>query len=176
MPATITNPLQVVQTTGVNAEVDIQSVAGTDKHWGIYNNRADNGLRFWNNDIAGEKNALTILNNGNVGIGTTGPGAKLEIAGQIKITGGTPGGGKVLVSDASGLASWSASAPLYSFSETDPKVGTLTTGKWCTNDGAKINCTATVPTGNTGATGHQGSAGPTGATGPQGLQGLQGLQ
>jgi hypothetical protein len=43
---------------------------------------------------------------GSVGIGTSTPGAKLEVAGQVKITGGTPGAGKVLTSDASGLASW----------------------------------------------------------------------
>jgi len=45
---------------------------------------------------------------GNVGIGTTNPSpeAKLEVAGQIKITGGSPGVGKVLISDAAGLASW----------------------------------------------------------------------
>ncbi|MFH1759177.1 MAG: hypothetical protein ABH822_01290 [Patescibacteria group bacterium] len=42
----------------------------------------------------------------NVGIGTTNPGAKLEVAGQIKITGGAPAGGKILTSDASGLATW----------------------------------------------------------------------
>ena len=43
---------------------------------------------------------------GLVGIGTTTPGAKLEVSGQVKITGGTPGVDKVLVSDAAGLASW----------------------------------------------------------------------
>ena len=50
--------------------------------------------------------ALNIIANGNVGIGTTNPGAELEVAGQIKITGGAPGVDKVLTSDANGLASW----------------------------------------------------------------------
>lgn len=45
---------------------------------------------------------------GNVGIGTSSPDAKLEVAGQVKITGGSPGTGKVLASDAAGLASWEA--------------------------------------------------------------------
>ena len=44
-----------------------------------------------------------------VGIGTATPGARLEVAGQIKVTGGIPGIGKVLTSDASGLATWSSS-------------------------------------------------------------------
>ena len=44
--------------------------------------------------------------NGFVGIGTPAPGAKLEVAGQVKITGGTPGAGEVLTSDATGLATW----------------------------------------------------------------------
>lgn len=51
-------------------------------------------------------NTLYLDNAGSIGIGTTTPGAKLEIAGQIKITGGAPGVGKVLTSDAAGLATW----------------------------------------------------------------------
>ena len=47
-----------------------------------------------------------VLNYGNVGIGTASPGAKLEVSGQVKITGGTPGAGKVLTSDAAGLVTW----------------------------------------------------------------------
>ena len=42
----------------------------------------------------------------NVGIGTTTPVAKLDIVGNIKITDGTEGLGKVLTSDANGMASW----------------------------------------------------------------------
>ena len=41
-----------------------------------------------------------------VGIGTTSPDSALHIAGQIKITGGTPGANRVLTSDVAGLASW----------------------------------------------------------------------
>ena len=50
--------------------------------------------------------ALVILKNGNIGVGTSVPVAKLDVAGQVKITDGTEGTGKVLISDVSGLASW----------------------------------------------------------------------
>lgn len=59
-------------------------------------------LKFWTDN----KNRMTITSGGNVGIGTAEPGAKLDVAGSIKITGGSPGVGKVLTSDAVGLASW----------------------------------------------------------------------
>ena len=50
---------------------------------------------------------MKIETNGNVGIGTAGtPTAKLEVAGQIKITGGNPGSGRVLTSDAAGQGTW----------------------------------------------------------------------
>lgn len=57
---------------------------------------------------------------GNVGIGTQTPVAKLDVVGNVKISDGSEGAGKVLTSDANGNASWVSSA-----SETDPKVGTL---------------------------------------------------
>jgi hypothetical protein len=48
------------------------------------------------------------------------------------------------VGDGSGLTG-------ITISETDPKVGTLTTGKWCTSNGTTVSCTADNP-------GYQGTA------------------
>jgi len=48
---------------------------------------------------------------GNTGIGTQNPSAKLEVSGQVKITGGSPGTGKVLTSDGVGLATWKTPEP-----------------------------------------------------------------
>lgn len=49
---------------------------------------------------------LVLKTNGRVGIGTTLPIAKLNVNGSIAITDGTQGVGKVLISDALGVASW----------------------------------------------------------------------
>lgn len=49
---------------------------------------------------------MRISDDGKVGIGTTSPGAMLDVAGQVKISGGSPALGRVLTSDAAGLATW----------------------------------------------------------------------
>ncbi|MDP2387344.1 MAG: tail fiber domain-containing protein [Bacteroidota bacterium] len=64
------------------------------------------GGNIFYTDAALSASKAIVFDNGNVGIGNISPTAKLEVAGQIKITGGTPGLNKVLMSDASGLASW----------------------------------------------------------------------
>ena len=56
------------------------------------------------------KNIILANNGGNVGIGTVNPTAKLEVTGQVKITGGAPGLNKVLTSNAAGLATWQSLA------------------------------------------------------------------
>ncbi|MHA8091637.1 beta strand repeat-containing protein [Aquirufa regiilacus] len=53
----------------------------------------------------------SIVTAGGVGIaGALNVGGNVKITGTIEIDGGTPGAGKVLVSDANGLASWSANS------------------------------------------------------------------
>jgi hypothetical protein len=52
------------------------------------------------------QSAILSMYNSNVGIGTTAPTEKLEVNGSIKITDGTEGAGKVLVSDATGKGTW----------------------------------------------------------------------
>lgn len=71
---------------------------------------------------------VRVTSSGNVGIGTPAPTAKLEVNGQIKITGGSPGDGKILTSDASGTASWQSGSVLQVvYAEvTIPMVGTGT--------------------------------------------------
>ncbi|MCP4001420.1 MAG: hypothetical protein GY727_10975, partial [Gammaproteobacteria bacterium] len=64
------------------------------------------GLNSSSNTIT-NANTMAIMG-GNVGIGTTAPSTQLEVAGQVKITGGSPGANKLLTSDVNGLASWQA--------------------------------------------------------------------
>ncbi len=50
--------------------------------------------------------ATALASATNVGIGTNSPAATLDVSGTVKISGGSPGAGKVLTSDASGNATW----------------------------------------------------------------------
>ena len=70
---------------------------------------AENYVAKW--EQYGSMGKSTIYDNGNVGIGTETPEAKLEVAGQVRITGGDPGIDKVLYSDANGLAFWQPLPP-----------------------------------------------------------------
>jgi hypothetical protein len=109
-----------------NANLSLKSTTGTSN---LLLDRANtnatssvsyrtNGVGTWQTGTIGTNNfairnlglgspAFTVdaLTN-NVGIGTTGPVSKLDIIGSIKITDGSQAAGKVLTSDANGLASW----------------------------------------------------------------------
>ena len=103
-------------------------VDGSDASWaGIYTNATvSTGSPFYGYKTTGNIRAwhyvnpsgdwrlsvnsadrISVTNMGNVGIGTTGPAARLDIIGNIKITDGSEGIGKILVSNNSqGLAKW----------------------------------------------------------------------
>lgn len=70
-------------------------------------NRAER-LKIGNTgDITMNANQLFLQKtSGNLGLGTITPAARLDVLGAVKITDGTQGLGKVLTSDANGLASW----------------------------------------------------------------------
>ena len=55
---------------------------------------------------SGITSSVIFESGGFIGVATTSPSSALEVNGQVKITGGTPGLNKVLTSDATGLASW----------------------------------------------------------------------
>ena len=96
------NDLQIRMRNKLSAEIGDQYSSITSRRLG--SGRSE--LLFGTTSGGIHNTRVTIDDNGNVGIGTSNPGAKLEIAGQIKITGGIPGVGKVLTSDSNGLASW----------------------------------------------------------------------
>ncbi|SHK82804.1 hypothetical protein [Chryseobacterium polytrichastri] len=108
-----------------------------------------------------QSNDFIVTSTGNTGIGTTAPIAKLDIisntAGAIKITDGTQGSDKVLMSDASGIGTWKIPAsiratangvfPSPSLNVSSNGSGTiysnvyidLTEGKWALNAGLTIS-------------------------------------
>jgi hypothetical protein len=94
----------------INARVIGNNSSSVPVQDGMFLNYASTGgagahLRLFANGTT--ERVRIDANSGNMGIGTTTPGAKLEVNGQVKITGGAPGVGKLLTSDATGLATWS---------------------------------------------------------------------
>ena len=85
-----------------------------------------------------------ITGGGNVGIGTPTPTSKLEVNGQIKITGGTPGTGKVLTSDGTGLATWATPTLILPYAGTANNSGSsfVVTNSINSSTGTAISGTA----------------------------------
>lgn len=77
---------------------------------------------YWNGSTWITTNNTLYNDGSNIGIGTTSPSAKLDVSGTVRIADGTQGAGKILTSDATGLASWStasASVPYYEINSVD---------------------------------------------------------
>lgn len=111
---------------------------------------------------------LAVKGNGNVGIGTYTPSAKLDVAGTFAINGTT-------IIDS--LGRWVGS-PTGLIGPQGPAGATGAQGPPgpAGPQGLTGATGAAGPQGATGAKGATGAQGATGATGPQGIQGIQGIQ
>ncbi|MEQ1732568.1 MAG: phage tail protein [Bacteroidia bacterium] len=100
------NALISTFTTAGNSTLalNLQGVANWNLSAMRYANRLDIGTSGGADSVTSK--IVTLLANGNVGIGTTTPTEKLDINGSIKIVDGTQGADKLLTSDATGKASW----------------------------------------------------------------------
>lgn len=89
--------------------VGLKNTEASGRYWALVSAGSVGGIgagKFSIYDKIADASRLVIDVNGNVGIGTASPGAKLDIAGNVRIADGTQGSGKVLISDAAGVASW----------------------------------------------------------------------
>jgi len=125
-------------------------------------------LTFWTKTPGGQGNPVAervrITSTGNVGIGTGSPGAKLEVAGSVKISGA---GSALVFPDGTSLATAAGAGGGATVT-----VGTTTTGAAGTNASVTNSGTSTAAVLNfTIPQGAQGPVGATGATGPQGPAG-----
>jgi hypothetical protein len=114
---TATTSLQI--TAGANTGFVLQSDGSGNAAW-VNSTTLPNGN--WTTTGTNQFSALS----GNVGIGTASPTAKLDVAGLARVSNlqitGNPGNGLVLVSNATGLGTWTSLAS----QETDPQVASAT--------------------------------------------------
>jgi hypothetical protein len=94
-----------ISRVGLSNSVGINFNRGGSTQWGIGSWQNDNtdDLNIYNGGLAASKAVTIKKSNSNVGIGTTTPTEKLEVAGNVKVQGGlTVGGVSVLTSTGNG--------------------------------------------------------------------------
>jgi hypothetical protein len=154
--------IQFPATIGTNAPMINMFSAGTQNNtrmviahspsftnWGLQYHDSTDKFNF----LSGGTDVMTVdLGGQRVGIGTNTPSAKLEVAGQVKITGGAPGLDKVLTSDANGLATWQTPevTDMTGSTNTIPKItGTTSLGaSRISDDGNQVRVGTTASSGS----------------------------
>ena len=76
-----TNPLSLLHVSGTGAEISLQDTGSSGTRWGLLSRRNNTAGLFSIYDYTNGRDGLVINSSGNVGIGTTNPGAQLEVAG-----------------------------------------------------------------------------------------------
>ena len=114
-PAYLLHVADAIHSSGTNGQLSFEDRADATKRFAWY---ADaQGAKLFHN-VGGD--LLNVTAGGNVGLGTTAPTQKLDVAGTtrttglqtgtLQLTGGTLGAGRILTSDAAGNATWQPAA------------------------------------------------------------------
>jgi len=116
-----------IQKNGEGGQITLQGQATLDKSWYLDQVNDNGNPRFRVFNGSSDLNGITILENGNVGITTKVPTAKLHIDATsggsgtgFRLVDGSQGSGKILSSDTNGNASWATNV-----SVTPTVLGTL---------------------------------------------------
>lgn len=111
------SPTFIVQTTSTLSEVNDRNVNAEFISSGI-NSATNIAANFY--AAGGANNYAIIADYGDIGFGTSTPTTKLHIenptAGALRIVDGTQGAGRILTSDATGVATWQTPSSLSSWS------------------------------------------------------------
>ncbi len=94
-----------------------------------------------NSVVIGNNSITKTILKGDVGLGTLTPAEKLEVNGHIRMTDGNEGLGKIMVSDANGRSSWTATSALSlgsinTHSDVDTSTSTPTNGQMLSWNGS----------------------------------------
>ena len=91
----------IINRTNYESGIQFQT-SGTTKWWMYMPSGNDAALRFYTNQNS-SGDILNLTNTGNVGIGTTSPGAKLEVYGVVRVSESSSGGILQLTAGASAI-------------------------------------------------------------------------